>query len=227
MKNKGTFSKVLYFLLLVSLTLPILYLSAIIIASFTSPSFESKRPISDYTLMLVECILGAVVIHLPSFLEKKFKFEIPKALYIMFLIFLYCAIVLGELRDFYYRIPHWDSILHTFSSLMSGTFGFLVVDVLNRDRHTSLSLSPLFVAIFAFCFSLSIGALWEIYEYSFDSLLGLNMQKFRLSNGVVLEGHAALSDTMKDIILDTIGALIASVFGYFNLKIEKRKHAQK
>ena len=144
----------------------------------------------------------------------------------MYIIFLYCAITLGEVRNFYYHVPHWDTILHGLSSLMSGSFGFMVVDILNKDKHTSFNLSPLFLAVFAFCFGCSIGTLWEIYEYSFDALLGLNMQKFRLEDGTELVGHAALSDTMKDIIVDCAGALIASVIGYFNLKLEKLKSKQ-
>ena len=222
MKSKDRFSKFLYFSVLVSFIIPIVFLTVkIILVSAEVVSID--RPMSDYTLMLLECILGAVVIHIPAFLERKFQFTLTKTLYIMYLVFLYCAIFLGEIRNFYYHVPHWDSILHTFSSLMSGAFGFMVVDILNRDKHTSINLSPLFVAIFAFCFSLSIGALWEIYEYSFDGLLGLNMQKFRLENGTVLEGHAALSDTMKDIILDALGAFIASVLGFVYLTVQKRR----
>ncbi|MEE1280111.1 MAG: hypothetical protein UHH95_04690 [Oscillospiraceae bacterium] len=226
MAKKLNLPKFLYFTVLISFIFPTVFLiGKIIIISLST--IVDPRPISDYILMLLECILGIVVIHLPSFLERKFSFEIPKTLYIMYLIFLYCAITLGEVRDFYYKVPHWDSILHGFSSLMSGTFGFMVVDILNKDRHTTFTLSPLFVAIFAFCFGATIGTLWEIYEYSFDGMLGLNMQKFRLADGTELVGHAALSDTMKDIIIDSLGALIASVIGYFNLKIEKRRAAEK
>jgi len=223
MKSKDGFSKFLYFSVLVSFVIPIIYLSVKIILISTDALSSPERPMSDYTLMLLECVLGVVVIHLPAFLEKKFEFSIPKTLYIMYLIFLYCAIFLGEIRDYYYHFPHWDSILQTFSSLMSGAFGFMVVDILNRDRHTSINLSPLFVSVFAFCFSVTFGTLWEIYEFSFDGLLGLNMQKFRLADGTVLSGHDALSDTMKDIILDSIGAFAASFIGFIHLKIQKKK----
>ena len=68
----------------------------------------------------------------------------------MYLVFLYCAIFLGEVRDFYYRVPHWDTILHTFSGIMLGFFGFMVIDILNRDKNTSVNLSPIFVSLFAF-----------------------------------------------------------------------------
>ena len=223
MKNKDRLSKILYFSVLISFIVPIVFLTARIISMLTNEISEPSRPISDYVLMLLECVLGVVVIHLPSFLERKFFFSIPKTLYIMYLIFLYCAIFLGEIRDYYYIVPHWDSILHTFSSLMSGAFGFMVVDILNQDKHTSINLSPVFVAVFAFCFSVAFGTLWEIYEFSFDGLLGLNMQKYRLADGTLLVGHDALSDTMKDIILDTIGAFAASLIGFFGLQIKKRR----
>ncbi len=223
MKKQDKLSKILYFIVLISFIIPIIYLIIKIIL-MSNGIWEDSRPVSDYTLMLLECVLGVLVINLPSILERHFKFEIPKTLFILYLVFLYCAITLGEVRNFYYRFEHWDTVLHAMSSLMSGTFGFMVVDILNRDKHTSMNLSPIFVALFAFCFGVSIGSLWEIYEYSFDGILGLNMQKFRLENGSELIGHAALSDTMKDIIVDTVGALIASIIGYFNLKIEGRKN---
>lgn len=226
MKDKDKLSRFLYFSVLISFVVPIVYLTVRIILMSTGNLAETIRPMSDYILMLLECVLGVVVIHIPSFLERKFQFVVPKTLYIMYLIFLYCAIFLGEIRDYYYHVPHWDSILHTFSSLMSGAFGFMVVDVLNRDKHTSINLSPLFVSVFAFCFSVAFGTLWEIYEFSFDSLLGLNMQKFRLADGTILTGQKALADTMKDIILDTLGAFIASSVGFIYLKLQKRKSKQ-
>ena len=144
----------------------------------------------------------------------------------MYLVFLYCAITLGEVRDFYYRVPHWDTILHTLSGVMLGFFGFMVIDILNRDKNTSVNLSPIFVSLFAFCFAVSIGLVWEIYEYSFDGILGLNMQKFRLEDGTELIGRAALSDTMDDIIVDALGALSASVYGFIHLKVRQRKNLE-
>lgn len=173
---------------------------------------------ADYMLMLVQCVLGVIVVHIPSFLEKKFKIEIPSFLFITYLIFLHCAIFLGEVRSFYYLVPYWDSILHFLSSIMTGLFGFLVIDYLNKDSKLLLNLSPFFVALFAFCFSCMIGMLWEIYEFSVDGLLGFNMQKYMTADGTILTGHEALSDTMKDLIIDSIGALIASTLGFISLK---------
>ncbi len=172
----------------------------------------------DYTLMLVQCILGLLVMFLPSVLERRLSVRIPNSMHILFYLFLFCAIYLGEVRSFYYRVPHWDTILHAFSGCMLGALGFLLVRFLNESERVKLSLSPFFVALFAFCFALSVGALWEIYEYTFDGILGLNMQKFRTATGHELVGHAALSDTMKDLIVDCLSALAIAVVGYLSLR---------
>ena len=214
--------KYIYWFVLLSFIIPIVFLVyKIIITRHIDVSDADYRSRADYILMLVECVLGIVVIHVPAMLAKKFRFELPIPLYIMFMIFLYCAIFLGEVRSFYYVVPNWDIILHCFSSMMAGTFGFMVVSILNRDEHTSINLSPLFVALFAFCFAVSIGCLWEIYEFVFDGALGLNMQKFILEDGTVLIGREALSDTMEDIIVDCIGALVSAVAGYLSIMKDK------
>ncbi len=213
-------TRIAYLVTLLSFILPIgVIIFLIIQAPEVAPEGSATvRVKTDYILMLVECLLGIVVIHLPSILEKQFHFELPTALYLMYILFLYCAIFLGEVRDFYYRVPHWDTILHAMSSVMAGVFGFTVVAMLNRNERIAINMSPFFVALFAFCFAVTLGSLWEIYEYTFDGLLGMNMQKFRTAQGVVLAGHEALGDTMKDIIVDTLGALFASIAGYVSLK---------
>ena len=110
--------------------------------------------------MVLQCILGAVVMFLPTLIERKFKIEIPGFMYIVFIIFLYGAIYLGEVRSFYYKIPNWDTILHTFSGAMLGAVGFVVVDILNKSKRVKLMLSPLFVSIFALFFAVTLGVLW-------------------------------------------------------------------
>lgn len=220
--EKDRMTRVLYVFVLFSFIIPIAFLVyRIIVTKQVGVTDADYRSVADYALMLLECVLGVVVIHIPSFLSKKFNFKIPRLLFVMYIVFLYCAIFLGEVRDFYYHVPHWDVVLHCFSSVMAGSFGFMVVAILNRDEHTAMNLSPFFVSLFAFCFAVTIGAVWEIYEFSFDGLLGLNMQKFMLENGTKLVGRAAVVDTMKDIIVDTVGALISSAVGYFSLKHEK------
>lgn len=219
--SKRHLPKILYIIVMAGFILPIIFIVLMMVFGDTAENEAGYHSQADYALMLVECVLGLVVIHIPTFLEKRLKFELPTVLYVLYMIFLYCSITLGEVRSFYYTIPHWDTFLHAFSSMMTGLFGYMLVTILNRDERILVKLSPLFVAIFAFCFSVMIGSVWEVYEFSIDGLLGLNMQKHTLSDGTALVGHAALSDTMKDIIVDICGALIASVIGYISLKYDR------
>lgn len=213
---------VAYFFTMLSFIAPIAYLILKIIFGSFDTIGEGFNTKANYALMIAECVLGIIVIHIPSLLAHKFKFEIPFFLYIAYIIFLYCSIFLGEAQSFYYKIPHWDTILHAMSSLMLGFFGFMFITILNRDEHTLMRLSPFFVSLFAFCFAVTIGAIWEIYEFTMDGLMGFNMQKHSTANGIPLEGHLALADTMKDIIIDAIGAFAASLMGYIGLKQNKK-----
>jgi len=185
------------------------------------PKVAHQKLRSDYVLMLIQCILGMVIMFLPSMLERRWRIDIPGFMHIVFVVFLYAAIYLGEVRSFYYKVPHWDTVLHAFSSSMIGALGFSVVKLLNDSEKVNINLSPVFVAVFAFSFALSIGALWEIYEFSFDKLLGLNMQKFAFEDGTPMVGRLALSDTMKDLIVDALGALATSIMGFISLKYKK------
>ena len=219
MKNTTKFGKFLYITVTLSFIVPIVYLILrMIFGSSASTSEAGYHSESDYLLMLMQCILGLITIHLPSILERKFHFVLPSLLYGFYIVFLYCAIFLGEVRSFYYLVPQWDSICHFCSSTMMGFFGLMVVTILNRDQHLAVSLSPFFVCLFAFCFSVTIGSLWEIYEFLGDGLFGLNMQKFMTAQGELLVGHNALRDTMKDIIVDVLGALLASVIGMISIR---------
>lgn len=177
-----------YVITLVSFIIPVIYLIFKIIFGKFDGAEAGYHSRADYILMIVQCLLGVLVINLPSILGKKFRFEVPPFLYVFYVFFLYCAIFLGEVRSFYYKFKWWDSFLHGTSSLMLGFFGFMVITILNRDAKALMNLSPFFVSLFAFCFAVSIGALWEIYEFTFDGLLGFNMQKFMLADGKMLEG---------------------------------------
>ena len=201
----------------ISLVASIIYSIYKIITSLSHAESIGTHVRSDYILMLIQCILGVVVLGVPNLLERKFSFEMPNGMSIAYFIFLYCAIYLGEVRQFYYIIPHWDDILHCFSGAMLGAFGFTLVVILNDSKRVALDLSPYFICLFAFCFALSVGAIWEIYEFSLDWILGLNMQKHTYS-GKALVGNAALFDTMKDIIIDAAAAFVVSVVGYFSNK---------
>ena len=130
---------------------------------------------------------------LPGMLEHKLKIEIPSNMLILYTIFLYSAIYLGEVKSFYYNVPNWDNILHTFSGAMIGALGFSIVTLLNKTEEVPMNLSPLFVALFSFCFAVTLGVVWEFYEFTFDGLLGLNMQKFALEDGTQLIGSSCFN----------------------------------
>jgi uncharacterized membrane protein YjdF len=220
LKNKKRdWKKILAALVLFSFIAPIGFLIYKISTTTNDviPNSGEVRVRSDYVLMLLQCVLGIIAMAIPSVLQKKFKLEIPTAMYYFYVLFLYAAIFLGEVRNFYYRFQYWDLILHTLSGTMIGFLGFSVVDILNKEND-KVSLDPFFVAFFSFCFAMTLGGIWEIYEFVSDGLLGTNMQKFALESGIVLQGRDALSDTMEDIIVDGIGALVASTLGYISIK---------
>ena len=219
---KLNWSKLFYGYTIFSMVSSVLYLSLLfIIPDFFISHGLYVRSTSDYSLMLVQCILGLFALHLPNLIKKRFKIEPPSFMLIMFTVFMYCAIFLGEVRSFYYRVPYWDSVLHMFSGGMLGALGFSIVSILNDSDEIMVSLSPAFVAFFSFCFALTLGVAWEIYEFSFDGFLGLNMQKFMLEDGSMLIGRLALLDTMKDLIVDAVGAFIMTLIGYVSLRYNK------
>lgn len=217
-QKKHTPSETLGTILFISLALSAVFsLVRFLMAPDTAPEgSEYVKVKSDYLLMLTQCTLGLVVMSLPSMISKRWKLGIPNFIYILYYLFLYCAVFLGEVFEFYYVVPHWDTILHFFSGAMLGALGFILVDLLNRDEHVRVNLSPLFVSLFAFCFALAAGAVWEIYEYTCDTIMGLNMQKYATEQGIELIGRAALRDTMKDLIFDALAALGVAVAGYFS-----------
>lgn len=185
------------------------------------PEIEHEKLKADYVLMLIQCILGIIVMFIPSFLERRLSIAIPGIMYVLFLVFLYAAIYLGEIRSFYYRVPRWDLVLHGFSGLMLGALSFSAIRLLNDSERVTFSLSPAFVALFAFTFAVSMGVVWEIYEFAVDGTLGLNMQKFALEDGTPLVGREALRDTMWDLIVDALGAIVMSVVGYISVRHRK------
>ena len=195
----------------------------IVLAPTVAPSAEiTIRVKSDYVLMLVQCLLGVLALLIPRILKDRIKLNIPNAMIIAYAVFLYCAIYLGEVRNFYYRIPHWDTILHTFSGVALGALGFFLVNLLNKPKSIPLSMSPVFIALFAFFFALALGAMWEMYEFTIDYFLHTNSQKYALESGQMLVGQDALMDTMKDLVVDALGALVMSLIGFFSLKKDKR-----
>jgi hypothetical protein len=223
-RHKIVWKDVVFKFLFITLIFSIIYAVARIFASpseaFNGISHAKLK--SDYVLMLIQCILGLIVMFIPSIIERRWSIDIPNVMEIIYFIFLYCAIYLGEVRNFYYLIPNWDVILHALSGGMLGAMGYTIVSILNETEKIKINLSPVFVALFAFCFALAAGAVWEIYEFTFDGLLSLNMQKFALEDGTLLVGRKALEDTMTDIIVDALSALTVVIAGYLSIKKGKK-----
>lgn len=218
---------ILSWILFASLVLSAIFTAVrLVMAPSASEAGEFDMQRSDYTLMLLQCLLGIVVMMLPSILERRWAIPIPNFIYVLYYIFLYCAVFLGEVFSFYYHVPHWDTILHVFSGAMLGALGFILVTLLNDNKRVRVELSPFFIALFAFCFAMAAGAVWEIYEYTVDTFMQLNMQKYMTEAGEILMGREALADTMEDIISDALAALAVSVVGYFSLKRERRQIAE-
>lgn len=195
------------------------------------------------------CILTLILLIMPSLIQVTLKIELPTVLEILILIFIFSAEILGEIREYYIMIPMWDTILHTINGFLAAAIGLSMVDLLNRSDRMTFQLSPLFTAIVAFCFSMTIGVVWEFFEFGMDMIFGLDMQKDTVIQAirsvtlnpdgrnivtvidpirsVVVNGKdlgiggyldIGLIDTMKDLIVNFIGAVVFSVFGYVYVK---------
>lgn len=158
------------------------------------------------TLFIALIALG--VVWMPSLLERNLRVHFPLEFELLLNVFIYSSIFLGEIHGYYTRFWWWDVVLHTGSGIALGFIGFLILFSLYRSGR--LQASPSLIALFSFCFALALGALWEIFEFTMDSLFGFNMQK----HGLV--------DTMWDLIVDSLGALIVAASGYFYIRNERR-----
>ena len=200
------------------------------------------------------CGLSLVLMIMPSIISRRLKIVLPDTLEIVILLFIFAAEILGELNSFYVRVPHWDTMLHTINGFLCAAIGFALVDMMNRNDQFTFQLSPLYLAIVSFCFSMTVGVLWEFFEFSGDYFLGMDMQKDTivhaihsvnmdptLTNTVVhvrdiadvilvhsdgsqqalgLGGYLDIGiiDTMKDLFVNFIGAVVFSFIGYFYVK---------
>jgi hypothetical protein len=147
-------------------------------------------------------LLALLSTFIPDILSDKAIVHTPTDLHVIMVLFAFAAIYLGELRNFYYRFWWWDTMLHTFSGIILGFSGLVLIYIINKNEKIDFYLSPLFISIFAFTFAVTIGVLWEVFEFFMDSTFGLNMQK------------SGLVDTMWDLIADAIGGMIAGIYGY-------------
>ncbi len=123
------------------------------------------------------CILSLILFLLPAFVQKNFGIELPETLEIIVLLFIFAAEILGEISGFYMKVVFWDSMLHTVTGFLAAAIGFALLDILNRNDRFKFRISPIYMAVVAFCFSMTVGAVWELFEFSMDFFFGLDMQK--------------------------------------------------
>lgn len=145
----------------------------------------------------------------PELLGRRFRVQVPPEFQVLAVLFVFAALFLGEMQSYYVRVWWWDIALHTSSGLLFGILGFLLVYLLNSNEHADLHMRPRFVALFAFTFAVAVGTVWEIFEFSMDQIFGTNMQKAMLGD------PSGLTDTMWDMIVNALGALATSTFGWW------------
>lgn len=197
------------------------------------------------------CLLTLLLLLVPSFVQLTFKVELPIFLEILILVFIYAAEILGEIDNYYFSIPYWDTILHTINGFVCAAVGFSMVSLLNKSEKIQFFVSPLFLAIVSFTFSMTIGVLWEFFEFSMDQLFAMDTQKDTLItsihsagvdeilppfeendihevtvNGEVISNQGyidiGLIDTMEDLFVNFVGATIFSLFSYFYARNKER-----
>lgn len=199
------------------------------------------------------CLLSLILLFAPLFIQNKFEITLPNDLEIAIYLFIFSAEILGEIDNFFGIIPYWDIILHTINGFLATAVGFSLVDLLNKNSK-NINLSPFYLCLVAFCFSMTIGVLWEFFEYGCDKFLNVDMQKDTViqkissvalnpdgenkavvvddigktiiydTNGDVLQiienGYLdiGLNDTIEDLFVNFIGAIVFSCFAFFDLK---------
>ena len=198
------------------------------------------------------CVLSLILFTIPTIISEKFKIGLPSLLEAIIYIFIFSSTILGEINNFYGIIPFWDTLLHTLNGFLCAGIGFSLVDILNQNSK-KINLSPIYVVIVAFCFSMTIGILWEFYEFTSDSIFKTDMQKDRVVQSIssvelnvnkenvpikveniketkiytndgkiitIENGYLDIGiiDTMKDLIVNFIGAVIFSVIGFLYVK---------
>ena len=152
-------------------------------------------------------LIIAGILLAPTLFRDRVSVTVPYEFQLVILLFVFAALFLGEVRSYYDRFWWWDIVLHTTSGFLLGIFGFLLVYVLNENRHVEMSMRPRFVALFAFLFAVAAGAIWEIFEFAMDQFFDTNMQKPMLGD------PSGLTDTMWDLVVDTLGAAAIALLG--------------
>ncbi len=187
----------------------------VMIAQFFNRNFEN----------VFLCALTLILFILPTVLERKLEVDLPDTLEIIILLFIFAAEVLGEISAYYTTYPYWDTMLHTLNGFLCAAVGFCLVDLFDRSERFSLTLSPVFMAIVAFCFSMTIGVLWEFFECSMDRIFLFDMQKDTVVtaiSSVMLDpaggNHAVVIKNISDVIVIADGKEIPlGVGGYLDV----------
>lgn len=174
-----------------------------------------RPPYPGQLTLILENIAGIFLISLPRLIERRFHIQFPDVLVVVYLIFMLMAILLGSGMQAY-DIPYWDKIEHIFSAALLAGIGFMIYAARTPETEHA-KIDPLLIAIFAATFGVTLGVLWEFYEFTGDSLLGMNMQRF-MAHGQPLIGQAALYDTMGDLLMDVLGSVGLGVYGYTRLR---------
>jgi len=157
-------------------------------------------------------VVGIILLTLfPLVLGRRFRVFIPPEFEVLAVVFIYASLFLGEVQGYYTRFWWWDAVLHTGSGFLLGILGFLLVHAMNEYEAAELHMKPSFVALFAFMFAMGMGGLWEIFEFGMDQIFGFNMQK------------SGLMDTMWDLIVDCVGALVISIMGWIYLRTQGKE----
>lgn len=173
-----------------------------------------------YWETLLSAFLTFVLLLLPTIFYKRTKIFIPPSFQIIILLFIFASMYLGAVHHYFYRFWWWDIMLHSISAVILGYIGFLLIYALNKDKNIHIKLSPFFIALFTFCFASTVGIVWEIFEFGVDSILGVNMQRAKDLEEAYgfFDTRLGVIDTMRDLAVNTLGALLASIIGYYYSK---------
>lgn len=167
------------------------------------------------------CILTLLLMIVPSILQVTFKVEFPSTLEIIVLLFIFAAEILGEIQSFYIYFSHWDTILHTLNGFLCAALGVSLVEILNKDKRIPFQLSPFFMAMVSFCFSMTIGVLWEFFEFGMDTLFLLDMQKDtvigQISTTYLDPTKQNLRILIPDIVQTSVNGQILDIEGYLDI----------
>lgn len=168
--------------------------------------------IGNYDHILL-CILTLLLISMPSILERALKIKLPTTMEVIVLCFVFAAEILGEINHYYTLVSGWDTMLHTINGFLCAAVGFALVDMLNRSNRTKLSLSPLYLAITAFCFSMTVGVLWEFFEFGCDQVLLTDMQKDFVVTSFSSASLPALTGRDTEVVRNVVKTVITTLSG--------------